>query len=306
MIKKILVMLIFLAVFISGCGENGDVTEGPFLGGSDGVEISFISGAPLSEFSQEASVPVKLLLKNNGEFEIVAETAEVQLYGLKMDEYDLSGDYQVVTGGLRPVEKGLIEEGGEQTVEMGILTYSRSVSNFLETTLYSRICYPYRTQAEVMACAISRDIQQVEDNPVCDLASDKLISGSVSSGPVQITLFTEELHGADEVSFRIVVENSGIGDVYKYDSVCSDLSDPVVKAENENKVRLGISPVDITCSFLDGESNSGLLRLDDAGSKTVVCVMPVDGTSSYETLVAINLDYKYIESTSVDMRILEA
>ena len=80
---------------------------------------------------------------------------------------------------------------------------------------------------------------------------------------------------------------------------------PSIKAENENKVKLSISPADITCSFLDGESNSGFVRLDDLGSKTVVCTMAVDGTSSYETSVEINLDYKYVESTSVDMKILE-
>ncbi len=63
-----IVFLIFMAALlvISGCQEEVVVEGGPFVGGSSGVTLSFVEGAPISEFSVAESVPVQIMLKNNG------------------------------------------------------------------------------------------------------------------------------------------------------------------------------------------------------------------------------------------------
>lgn len=298
-------LLIVLSVLIAGCGEKKVENEGPFVGGANGVTISFVNGAPIAEFAQGREVPVKVLLKNNGEYDVAGNLAEVQLYGLPLEEYGLSGDYKKVSESIRGIKKGLLEEGGEQNVDMGILKYSRAVSGFTDKTLFARVCYPYQTRAIVTSCATSKDIKVVEQNPVCDIEGDKLVQGSVSSGPAQITSFSEQLVGANSVSFKIVVADSGTGDAYAYDSVCSNLGDPVVLAAKKGLVKVTVLPADIECNFLDGESNVGFLKVEDT-PRTLICTMDVEGSSSYERDVEIYLDYKYLESASVQMKILEA
>lgn len=305
MMKKSLMILLLLVVFISGCGEDEIDTVGPFVGGSDGLAISFVNGAPLTEFSQGIAVPVTILLKNNGEYDLNEGLAQVQLYGLPMDEYGLSSDYLTVNGKVRGIKKDLLEEGGEQSVGMGTLMYSRDVSGFTDKTLYSRVCYPYQTKGVITACITSKNIELAEEGSICDVVGDKLVSGSVSSGPIQLTAFEEQLTGSSSVSFRMTIENSAAGNVYAYDTVCSSLSDPVTIAAKKGRVRVTVKPEDIICNFLEGESNVGLLNVID-GSKTLVCTMEVDGSSSYERDVEVELDYKYTEDTSIGIRILEA
>jgi hypothetical protein len=302
----LLVLFVLSSAVIAGCGEEEKESVGPFVGGANGLSISFVEGAPVTEFSQDKEVPVKLLVKNNGEYTVSGDLAEVQIYGLPLSEFGLSGEYKKVKGGLKGIKKGFLEEGGEQIVDMGVLKYSREVSGYVDKTLYGRICYPYKTKAVVTACITSRDVGLVEKNGVCEVTGDKLVSGGVSSGPVQITEFSEQLSGADSVSFRIVIENKGNGNVYDLDSVCSELNDPVVLSEKKGRVRVSVKPENVKCNFLEGESNVGYIRLGDLGSKSLVCTMKAEGSSSYEQDIEIDLDYKYIDTTSVNMRILEA
>jgi len=302
--RYLLVVLVLLVVFISGCNDD-PVSIGAFVGGSDGVDISFVEGAPLSEFTQGQEIPVSVLLKNNGEDDIAENLAEVQLYGLPFDEYGLDDNYKKVEGQLRGIKKDFLEEGGEQVISMGTLKYNREVSGFTDKQLFARVCYPYKTKAVVTSCATSKNIDIVEETSVCDVEGEKIISGGVSSGPIQVTSFTEQLSGSSSVSFKLVIANSGIGDVYAFDSVCSSLSDPVTLAAKKEMVKLTVSPSDINCNFVSGESNVGFVKVG-IEPKNVICTMNIDGSSSYERDIDIELDYKYVEDISVNIKILEA
>lgn len=297
---------ILLALVISGCNNKDSESPGQFVGGVKGVDIYFVDGAPFNEFVQGRDVPIGILLKNVGEYDIAANMAEVQLYGLPLeDEYNLNSNYKKVEGQLRGIKKGFLEEGGEQTVNMGTLNYGRKVSGFTDKSLFARVCYPYMTKAMVTSCATSKNIQLVEEGGVCTTLGEKLVDGSVSSAPVQVTSFTEQLSGVNSVSFKIVISNLGKGNVYAFDSICSNLNDPVVLSAKKNLVKLTVLPEDIKCNFVDGESNEGFVRLGDA-PKNVICTMEVSGSSSYERDIDLYLDYKYTEDTSVNMRILGA
>ncbi len=300
-----IILLIVLVIFIAGCKNKEPVKEGPFVGGTDGVSISFVEGSPISEFSQGESVPVKILLKNNGEYSVKENLAQVRLFGLQMSDYGLSSDYKTVTGSLRGVEKGILE-GGEQIVDMGNLNYERSVAGFLDAELFAKVCYPYNTEARITACASSRSIIESGREEVCTVDGEKAEAGYVSSAPVQVSSFVEELRGTGQVLFRITIDNKGNGDVYDPNTNCVDMDDAVKRSDKINIVKVTVLPEDVSCSFLGADSNVGEIRLED-GTKNLVCTMDVEDTgASYEREIQVDLDYKYVESTSKQLKILEA
>jgi hypothetical protein len=305
--KKIMPFaFIALILVISGCQEEDVTSVGPFVGGNQGVSIDFVEGAPVSEFAVVDSIPVKVKLVNEGEYNIPEGSAEVMLYGLAMNDFSLSSMYKVVPQVLRGIQKDLIEDGGEAQIEMGTLKYQPSVSNFIEPTMRAKVCYPYMTEARITACANSREILESGGEVICGIEGEKIVSGGVSSSPVQITSFTEQLRGTDKVSFRITLENKGLGEVYMKGSECATLDDPLTKSEKKDKAHFKIMPAEVNCIFYDGtEGNEGYVRLDGT-SKVLTCNMPVQNTgASYTREVSVFLDFKYTQSAMKQLKILE-
>jgi len=291
-------------MFISACSSDGDVvvSEGPFVGGSEGVAVSFVEGAPFGEFVAGQDIPIKLLLKNSGEYDLAGGSIEAKLFGVHMPSFSLDAGWSIVNSPLIGVKKGFLEEGSEKIVDMGVLNYVAEINNPIETTLYSKICYPYRTSASVNICVSSKEIEDSGGEVVCDIAEDKLVEGGVSSGPVQLTSFSEEFEGVNRLAFKLTFENQGVGQVFGKNISCENI-DTVEGNLEEDKVYLTM-PEDITCFFVEGEeSNEGYIRV---GGNTVTCHMDVENTgSTYERNINIFADYRYIESTSVDLTILE-
>ena len=303
--KEFSFILIAFVLIISGCDEEVVDNNGPFVGGNQGLSLSFFEGAPVSEFAAEDSVPVKLKLVNNGEYDIPADSAKVAFFGFAVADYGLSSEYKTVPGSLKGVKKDYFEDGGETVVDMGTLNFKGTVSNFFEPIIRAKACYPYNTEARVTVCANSREIAESGGEIVCEVEGEKIQSNRVSSSPIQITGFTEQIRG-DEVAFRITIENQGLGDVYMDDSECSTLDDPLVKSEKKEKVHFKIMPEEIICRFYDGtEGNEGYIRLDEE-IKDVTCTMPVENTgASYTREVSLFLDFKYVQSAIKQLKILE-
>lgn len=303
--KKI-IFLIALVLLVSGCSEEV-VEEGPFVGGTNGLTVSFADGAPLSEFSVADSIPVKVTLKNDGEYDLPANSAEIALYGLAMSDFGLNANYVKVSQGILGIKKDFIEEGGQSTVDMGTMVYGGEVSNFIEPKLRARACYPYQTEASITVCASSRQIDETGGESVCVIFGEKHTATRVSSSPVTITSFTEELRETDKIKFIIEVENKGLGEPYADDFGCSQLDDVVVKADKQSKVHFRVVPTDVTCVSYDGtEGNEGYIKLD-MGKRTLICSMPVENTgSSYTREIKLFLDFKYLQSISKQLKILEA
>ncbi len=303
--KKLFVALLMAVVFISGCGGDNEVPtgEGPFIGGSEGVLVSFVDSAPSYEFVAGQDIPVKLLLKNNGEHDLAEGSVEAKLYGVHMPSFGLDSDWKSVTSPLIGAKKGFLEEGPEKMVDMGTLNYVAEISSPMETTLFGKICYPYRTSASVELCISSQEIEDSGGEVVCDISGEKVVSGGVSSGPVQLTSFAEQFEGRDRLVFKLAFGNSGTGELFDKEISCSD-TESIEGNLDENKVYLTM-PEDVTCFFVEGEeSNAGYVR---PGGSPTTCYMEIENTgSSYERNMEVLMDYKYIESTSVDLRILEA
>lgn len=301
--KQLFFVLILSLLLISACNQKTPTSTGPFKGGTNGVSISFLANYPPSKFDVGESVPVRVLLNNKGEFDLNANEAEVQLYGIHRPSFGISEGYVKASGDLPGI--GVIETGGEQEVDLGDIAYTQAVQNSEKFTLRARVCYPYETDSQIKACISSVNIEESKGEQVCSITGEKITKGSVSSAPIQITSFTEEFRGADKIIFNIAIENKGVGNVYALDSLCSELDDPDFRLDNENVLLFSITPSDIECRFASGTGSSGEVRLRERLAN-VVCTKEVTETdSSFEQNIIVNLKYKYVDSTSTGFEVFE-
>ena len=133
---------------------------------------------------------------------------------------------------------------------------------------------------------------------VCDISGEKTISGSVSSGPVQVTSITESYSASDNVKFAIVIENKGGGEVYSKDVECGMQGNI-----DKNKVYVDIYPDDIVCSFVSGQANSGETALQ-SGPRTLICEKTVTESDNYPDNLNIDLSYKYVDTTATTVLVM--
>src|SRR3989344_7074481 len=219
--QSIIVTLLLASLILFGgqCAQKEKAAEGPFFGGNKGIDLSFVSGAPPSEFSQGESVPLKLRLLNSGETIVKAGEAKVKVFGIYTPSFGISDQYRATQGDLLGMSP-LIKEGGEQEVELDNIRYTLPVANFEDFDLRSKVCYPYKTRSQVKICMGSLLEQERGGEQVCALTGEKLKTGSVSAAPVQITSITQEPYSTNQVLFKVTIENKGKGEVYNIDSTC--------------------------------------------------------------------------------------
>src|SRR3989338_9079916 len=95
--KKKYLYLIFVSalLLLVGC-QNGDkqpVKTGTFFGGTDGVSISFVEIFPPTKIDQNDVIPVKVLLENKGEYDLVTGAAKAKIFGVPLQNFGLSDQY---------------------------------------------------------------------------------------------------------------------------------------------------------------------------------------------------------------------
>lgn len=304
--KKYIIMLFFAALLIlSGCSkeEKDSGLTSSFYGGTDGVSVEFKEIAPPQKFNQNQEIPVAVILKNKGEYEIVSGNAKAEIYGINHDTFSLLKGYKGTTGILR--KKGeLTAEGGEREISFGNLKYIEDVINSRTTEIRARVCYPYQTQTDIPIC-IKSSLSKEAGETVCSLDGEKVKEGTVSSAPIQVISVMEKSRGSNQVRFDITIENKGNGKVYENDATCEELNDDNININKRDKVLLEIlNPTKVLCGFRSGEdSNRGIIDLDASSQRTISCWM--DAEDTYTDTLKLTLSYMYTSTTSKQITIYE-
>ena|SRR3989344_3153777 len=296
----VLLFLIMIIIFVGACNQTPK-ESGAFIGGSKGIEISFLSNAPPAEFNTKDSVPITVVLKNLGENEVLASEAQVKVFGVHTPSFGLNDNFVSNQKKLVSVSE-FVKEGGEAEVSLGNIKYNAEINNFETFPLKAKVCYPYNTRSQINACITSRTIEDGKGEKTCTYTGEKAISGSVSGGPIQITSVTEKLRASDELLFDIVIENKGVGKVYRAQSSCSDIEDSTKVDNLIDIVNVRFKDQDVECTFIGETSSSGEVRLLD-GKKTLTCKKGVPGSSSFKQTLQIDLDYMYVDSATKQIKI---
>lgn len=301
--KYLIIIALSFLIILSGCKSNQPTTKGSFLGGTDGVEISFVNLFPPSQFSQnDSNIQVKVLLKNKGETRVATGNAKSRIFGINLDTFGLTQDYRATLGPLEGRSES--SPGDEKEIELGTIKYKGSIINSQDSTLRARLCYIYQTKSDLQIC-LKSILSQEAGNTICDLNGEKVTKTGVSSAPIQITSVKEQTTGSDQVRLDVVIENKGKGEVFPVNSDCKDLDDEIKRVQNKNRVNVRIDePVGIKCSFRTGEpSNEGIITLDSTGKATLSCWTAVEEPKVDH--LKLFLDYVYRDQATKQVTIYE-
>ncbi|MFA5176152.1 MAG: hypothetical protein WC413_02745 [Candidatus Nanoarchaeia archaeon] len=297
----IIFLVICSLVFISAdCGGKKDPGAGTYLGGTQGVTIAFKASSPVPTFQQKDTVPVKVDLKNLGEYDLQIGEAKAKIFGINLANFGLTsaGNYKGTPGLLRKKSE-FFPEGGTQTVDFGSLKYNLPISGELEKyTLRAKVCYPYQTLAAVNVCMTSANLQD-QTTGICAIAGEKVVAGDISGAPLQITSITQELRGANQVKFNLKIENKGAGKVFLPEADCTKLEENIENLDKKDQVVVEfISPTDIKC----GQEDSNKATINLIGTTgTLICYKDV--TNPFVENLKISLKYVYVSETSKEVTI---
>ena len=312
--RKYALGILILAVTLllsgqEGCDRGGDVsTEGPYVGGTEGLVISFLDDAPPATGNfQGEDFNLEVELTNYGEDEVVAQTAGVSLIGAitgpsftktlptgaqsGQTQFSNSGAILGITDKDDVADSDFVDLGKAKLSDASGVSYSPLVK--------AQVCYPYRTFVQVDNLCIPGDNR--ESNPECsiDSAANLVDAGDVSAGPIQITSVIES-RTADGIRVRLDIENKGNGIVFNQQKSCADASG-VIDSDDKIVVVEVLGGTGWTCNYKDATLKTVELR-DGVGR--LRCNKDIGGTGrAYIDRFIATISYKYVDTTSKSITI---
>lgn len=311
--KKRLLLFVFLIV-LAGCASltrtQQPESEGAFVGGTQGLSMSFVEGEPPARVLDDGQEVffITLMLRNEGEFTVPTGRIISSLSGISQDAFalkslDAKSDFVLES---KSKSRDATLPGGQEEISFGEAKYKPDLPADFPIDLRADICYDYQTEAVTSIClkknVLARD--ELEDNCMIDNPSLKVEN---SGGPIQISNVNERPGGNNKVRVSFDVSNRGIGAVYEpntFTSSCGGNEDKkdtmfVEISSTSNKYK-------IACSRF-GNTNRGLVRLVN-GVKTVNCEVDTSGLqeTSFTDFLIIKSTYMYRDAVSVPITIENA
>jgi hypothetical protein len=294
---------IFAMVFlVSGCamfpfGSNSEPDVVTFLGGEEGLDISFVGNNPPPRVFQNRNFNVILKLENHGEQNIAAEEIRVLLSNSKTFGYEnlpVQNNSEILTKRLS-TETGFIP-GGIEYISFYDLSYSGStmLTEDSPVSIAVDVCYPYKTTAVADIC-VSRE---AAESDICDPIGTPSIDST--SGPLEVTKLNQLYNGkvsfAEEnndvsVGVRIEFDIIGDGDLYGIQTDCNTLSNNAHNVITVDKITIG-NETYLEDQIIDRCSSNELELSDDDGTGFINCDFVVEGvTYDFEERFTITLSY---------------
>lgn len=292
--------------------------EGAFKGGDEAISVSFSDGQPPKNVKDGGiqPFPIRVLLENVGEDDILAGEGHVSLAGISFTEFgiakeDASKEMPELRG-VRQQGTNVIPGSQQFVMFQGLKFMSDLGSGTQDKTILVDLCYPYTTQARASICVSGNTIQGYDnDLEVCSLDGNRQFANS--GAPVQIDNVVQNTAGTSsiQIQFDIIHKGSSVnGRVYRsgsLDSECKVQGNPVSStnaALEENYVTYVVDAGDLTSGVDCGATgvNSETVLLSE-GKTTVFCTIDTTGQEDYEKGINVVLDYDYFDRTSVDIEI---
>ncbi len=302
--KKTLFMILILSVLAVGCttsGDTGTSLSDPWIGGTDGIIISFEEDAPQAEVFDGGDFPfgVVVKLKNEGEYTVPKEDVKVTISGILASEFGKQeSDLELVPedsieGKLKDTD-GKIRDSDPVFIDFGDFTYLSELVAQQSYTLRAEACYKYQTTANSQICVL-KDNLDTEDS-VCKVNENKQVFSS--GAPVQVTEFKESSRGKDKIAFSFTVSHKGNGRIFEQSSGC-DTSSRAFEDRVSIEIDTGLEGA-LECSGLRDETSgagatTGQITLF-SNEKPITCTQTITTNSDYQQPVVIKLTYDYKDS----------
>lgn len=314
MILGMMTLLLF-----SGCGEATDdarassySVEGTFNGGNDALTIEFTPGQPPEEIVDGGQNPfdVRLLIKNEGETDVLAGTAYAVLSGINPIDFDIS-DVSAEIQNLNGVKgQGTRKINGQLGyVAFTQLKYLPELPGSSSQKISVDMCYPYETRSVIKGCVSGETFRVTNDDlDICEL--DEVKEFSNSGAPVQIENVKQFPSGSSSIQIQFDIIDKSVsqnGRVFRensFDSNCKVAGDSVSSTQaslNRDYVTYSFDskglPVDC-----NGGTNTGEAFLVNSKA-TVSCTIDTTGEQDYEQIFGVTLNYDYFDRIDTEILI---
>jgi len=298
--KKLLLVLVLTSlILLTACqGQQVDTTSGAFIGGTDGIVLSFepfsiMEDSVYTIFDTE-DFPIELVVKNMGEHTVEAGDAVLTLLGPAQEDFTNIPDWEIPNS--EEIEK--ISEfnptGGEEIISFtpnAYAQYAGEVLGYNDVTWNINYKYDYNTILIVNDVCFKGDLT---DDRVCEVQEFKSIS--VSGAPITVTSVEEDTGGKGIVLLKIQVSNAGTGESTlqgeEFDNRFSQIGYAIE------------SPEKWECKS-GGQENEA--RLID-GAAEIICRLnePLGEDDIYSDSVTLTFSYTYQDLISEKLRIKES
>lgn len=302
--KKLIILLLFLFIFSACTKKEAMPSTSPFIGGTNGVELSFYEGSPPKEVFDGGDFPfdVVVKLKNEGEWYIPKEKIFVTIDGVRPEEFsktltDLKKQPEEDIEARRKDTQGNILESNPVFVEFKDFNHVSPIVGVSQPFPFRiRTCYNYGTTANSLLC-VRKNLMNTE-NGICMIDEQKKLFNS--GGPVQFLGLTESRRAANKIGFTFKVSHVADGDLFGPNTEC-DLNDRSTFDKIKLKVDTGMSG--LTCSGLNQQSDTALEGVIGlyGGEKIVSCTQEIDSLSDYEFPVILEATYTYMDGVTTEV-----
>ncbi len=308
-------LLVIALLALSACeggsktkGRSSKDVQGIFLGGSEGVTLSFEENSPPATIfaSSGQSFDIGVVLKNNGESAIAANQAKVKISGLNPSDLDLKNPVLSISEEIGKREK--TAEGSEITppdvyARFPGLQYKVALPQGAskDVDLRAELCYPYETNVVAELCVLENPLGPNPEDKVCNF--QETVPTANSGSPLRVSQIKENGRN-DEIQFVFTLAHDSAGDegkiLYKDGTDCfSDDTATVQRARN--LVRVAVDTLGklqgLKCAgFTETVSDTaGYFKLPNDGKpSSLVCKFPVKNVNTdFSEFININLKYQY-------------
>ena len=320
-------LLLCSVLLLTACGSGEQtLSDGGFIGGTNGLEMSWVTGAPpaMVQDAGQYDFSVALQLENVGESDVGrdAENSDnyygsIELIGLDPAQFSnpvmfrTFDDDDISMQGKRRAGIDIIP-GGTGVMYFEGFNYLPDVFGSQDHTLRANLCYDYMTYTNSKVCIKDNPNERVDDNSICTLAGAKDVKNS--GAPLQVTSVQQRPAGKDKIGVSFVIENLGPGKVFRRSDQQTNRGytpcyDPYAGNANYNKVWVKVSfPNDqysnlIECKNLRGNfaSNEGEVTMFEGTPATVDCTILTDPSKGRTYTSTLNIDLKYTYLRYIEM-----
>jgi hypothetical protein len=266
--KFLMVFMVLVSfLFFTSCGgDSGNVETNfkPYVGGDKGVTMAFIPGMPSDVpgailDNGEAPFAIGLMLKNEGEFNINAESdngfLQVELIGIQPNYFnivanDLTQTLDEDLPGARLNVDGTIQQGEFVDIEFPEMSYIENTFGDLPIPFQVNLCYDYGTKSSTRICVaddVNKALVDTNYRSICEINSART---TINSGaPLQVMNLRQSPLGGSKISVVFDVKRVGLGNVFLYNS--NNGCDSSSKNTDKDKVIVEVSLPDVSDATLE-------------------------------------------------------
>lgn len=288
-----ILLLVFLLIFISG--QEGCQKAKETSVETKAIIMGSVEDAPPNQMVTGKPYAIYLNIENVGGFDVPPGNAYFFISGIGNNLLNVQ---PYVVNSLFLNKKTSITSGGKERLVFATnaIPPERGLPSQFTFPIRFDSCYQYVTVVQTNICVGKGD-------GICSLNGNKIVAGSNSAGPIQVTSLTETIVG-DKLYVTFQIANVGNGSVYLPTTDCVKLQQQDLNEKlKRDKVAVRIkAPEGFSCTFMNNQKGlSG-----DFDIRTLTCEKVISEASSYTAPFEITLSYIYSESLTRQLTILPA